>query len=578
MTGFLTCMFTLLLICLIPCKATLSPPEVLTVGLLDFKATAEWLPGQGNPPGTRYTLEFIHAQNMSGGKWIGSPKCTDIGLLKCELNFDKPPFDLHWNYFLRVKATFKGTSSNWTTTTSSFQPYGDTRLSPPDVKISTDQKSIQINFNHWLESNTRTKPLDYLLSLFENSPAGETKFVAVISTSKSPYVFHDVPSGKNYCISVSASHHQASKNNNFNTTKCIFLLDSTRGVVLIVGIVAVLVIMFLAGIFLFFVCFNHIKPNIKKLRVPSALLNVSKPCRVLPLIPEAFQTIYQTLTWPKTNMNPEERELASDDDSNNEYLERGNFADNSYSVTNINLPEEAKTSNKYTLATNMEQSDGSGLSKMDNDSMHSGTSESCRSRSSKKIQMSIIDTQEEYRLETVFLEETLSCASIINDERELPDEQKVNEEDMDHEDYDSASEDDFKDEYIQRENFTIDPYFIASLNPLDEAKISNPYTIAADLEQSDGSGLSEINMHSESCTSKHSSSSEKLRTSIMDTLEKYEMEICFPEETPSCSSRDNYERDLPDEEKENEEEMNVLLPENVLEGGYEPRHNNKYEV
>lgn len=34
------------------------------MGLLDFKATAEWLPGQGNPPDNRYTLEFITAQKM----------------------------------------------------------------------------------------------------------------------------------------------------------------------------------------------------------------------------------------------------------------------------------------------------------------------------------------------------------------------------------------------------------------------------------------------------------------------------------------------------------------------------------
>jgi len=44
--------------------AMLFRPENLTVGLLDFKATVEWLPGQGNPPGTKYTLEFITVQNM----------------------------------------------------------------------------------------------------------------------------------------------------------------------------------------------------------------------------------------------------------------------------------------------------------------------------------------------------------------------------------------------------------------------------------------------------------------------------------------------------------------------------------
>lgn len=281
-------------------------------------------------------------------------------------------------------------------------------------------------------------------------------------------------------------------------------------------------------------------------------------------------------------MNPEDRDLASDDDSKNEYLERGNFAVNSYSITKINLPEEAETSNKYTLATNMDQSDGSRLSEMDNDNMHSGTSESCSSRcsrSSEKLQMRITDVHEKYELEICFLEETLSSSFSINYKRELPAEEKENEEDMDPEDHDSASEDDSKDEYIQRGDFTIDPYFIASLDPSDKAEASNPYTIATDLEQIDGSGLSKINVDnmqsgtSGSCTLKQSSSPDKLQMSIMDTLGKYKMEIYFPEETLSCSSSDNYERELPDEEKE--DEMNVLLPENVLEGGYEPRHNKK---
>lgn len=48
-------------------------------------------------------------------------------------------------------------------------------LSPPNVKISTDQKSIKINFSHWLELKPEFKPLEYLLYLFESSPAGESK-------------------------------------------------------------------------------------------------------------------------------------------------------------------------------------------------------------------------------------------------------------------------------------------------------------------------------------------------------------------------------------------------------------------
>lgn len=146
----------------------------------------------------------------SGGKWNHAQHCTNTEILKCQLTFDEQPNELHWNYFVRVKTTFKGTSSNWTTTSKSFQPYGDSKfktfrinvmfwsaklnnallkclcltfllnysvalLSPPNVKISTEQKSIKIHFSHWLELKPEVKPLEYLLYLFESSPAEESK-------------------------------------------------------------------------------------------------------------------------------------------------------------------------------------------------------------------------------------------------------------------------------------------------------------------------------------------------------------------------------------------------------------------
>lgn len=51
------------------------------------------------------------------------------------------------------------------------------RLSSPDVEISSDQKSITINFSHRLELKPEIK-LEFLLYLFEKSPAGESKVIA----------------------------------------------------------------------------------------------------------------------------------------------------------------------------------------------------------------------------------------------------------------------------------------------------------------------------------------------------------------------------------------------------------------
>uniref|UniRef100_A0A673M269 Interferon lambda receptor 1-like n=1 Tax=Sinocyclocheilus rhinocerous TaxID=307959 RepID=A0A673M269_9TELE len=485
MTRFLACMFALLQICLTPSKAILSPPKNLTVELMDFKATAEWLPGQGNPPDTRYTLEFINAQKMAGGKWNHTPHCTNTAIRKCELTFDGQPNELHWNYFVRVKTTFKGTSSNWTTTSKSFQPYGDTLLSPPNVKISTEQKSIKINFSHWLELKPDIKPLEYLLYLFESSPAGESKFVALISASESPHIFHDVPPGKNYCVSVSASHQQASKNNNFNTTKCAFLLDSTRSFVLVVCIVAMLLIIFSTGIFLPFGCFYHMRLQIKNLRIPKPLVcssilveaprienlnfkdtkyptmwhlqtndrftilynNTVFVCplqivipgykRVLKPTPEESQPI--TVTPPKKEMNAERRFSSSEEDSKDGsmfYQPRENLTSSIASVNPPEQDEEAEASNQcdeYTLANDIEDSEENEISEMDDDSMHPGSeSESgsfCantlnNSTSSKILQTVTVNAFVNSEMDSNYAEETLSCSSGSGCEREVPAEEE----------------------------------------------------------------------------------------------------------------------------------------------------------
>ncbi|XP_051552099.1 cytokine receptor family member B12 isoform X2 [Myxocyprinus asiaticus] len=374
MTWFITCSFILLQICLMPSKAMLSPPNNLSVVLLDFKATVEWLPGQGNPPGTRHTVELILLQNMSEGKWNHSANCTNIAKLKCELTFDRHPDDLFGNYFVRVKSTFKGTSSNWTTISKSFQPYGETRLSSPDVKVSNDQQAINITYSHWLEFKPDIKPhLKFHLFLFENNSVGESKFVAMTTTSNSFYIFHGVPSGKSYCVNVSASHQQASHKENFNTTKCIFLSDSPgSSLALKVYVVAMLLITFITGIALAFICFNHIRPKINNQRIPDALFITTGTKRVLKPTPEEPQTI--TLAWQKTFMNTEDCVSAFEEESGDGslfYHQREcltNVVINSPSVINQepticvpNLDEEAETLNqyflKYSLATDMEESE-----------------------------------------------------------------------------------------------------------------------------------------------------------------------------------------------------------------------------
>ncbi|ROL48760.1 hypothetical protein DPX16_7696, partial [Anabarilius grahami] len=377
----------------------------------------------------------IDEDARSRGKWIPSPNCTNIAVLICELTFD----ELHWDYFVRVKTTFKGTNSNWTTTSKSFQPYGDTRLSSPDVEISSDQKSITINFSHRLELKPEIK-LKFLLYLFEKSPAGESEVIAYkdnLSTSESPHIVSNVPSGKNYCVSVSASQQQASKNN-FRTTKCTFLLDSTRSFVLTVCIVAILLITFSTGIVVTFGCFYDMRLKIKNLHIPKALIFIKVNNRVIERTPE--ETI--TVILP---VNTEDYDSALEEEIGSQfYHKRENITNviiNPSSIANVNPPEqseEAETSNQclYTLATDMEQSQESEISKKDNDDMHPVTPASLctcisnHSESSTFLQATTVNVfvnSEEVR----YCAEETPCSSGNDCEREVHVEEKEEEEEDD---------------------------------------------------------------------------------------------------------------------------------------------------
>ncbi|KAI7812554.1 Crfb12 protein [Triplophysa rosa] len=335
----------------------------LTVNLLDFMVTAEWIPGPGNPPGTRYTVEFIPLQSISGGKW-NLQTCSDIATLKCDLTFDHQSEELFWNYFVRVKTTFKGTSSNWTTISKSFQPYGDTRLSSPDVKISTERHKISISFSHRLELQG-TKPLEFLVCLFESDSVGSnSEFVALASTSKSPHIFLDVPPGKNYCVNVSASHQQALRKNNFNATECFFLSDSpirhSGVIVFIVAMVAIAVGVTLASMY-----FYQKRFKIEDISIPGVLFVFAGTKMVLNFHPENINAI--SSMWSNAVTNTEYAPASEENDSLLYYpRECTNIIINPSSVVKqepaVHLPdpvEEAESLNQnfsdYSLATDMEE-------------------------------------------------------------------------------------------------------------------------------------------------------------------------------------------------------------------------------
>ncbi|XP_065140224.1 uncharacterized protein [Paramisgurnus dabryanus] len=384
MNWFIACCFTFLHLCPMPFKAMLLPPINLTVEVLDFMATVQWLPAPGNPSGTTYTLEFTPVENISVGKWNHSANCGNISTLKCDLTFDQQPNELFANYakyYVRVKTMLNGTSSNWTTTLKSFE-LDDTRLSSPEVKISTNQQNITIIFSHRLESK-RGITLEFFLYLFENDPAGKSKGVGQKSTSTSPYTFHDVPLGNNYCINVSASHRKAYRENNYNTTKCFFLTDSSErssG-----GLVVIVTVVFFIAVALSCVCVYQryrYKYIIKNLQIPEALRVIPGTKRVLKFGLENLHQITQTKSNELTST--EDCVSASEEDNTLLYHPRKSTSvilnllsvdEQKAVVHQPNPDEDAETLNpclsNYKEAANMDVSE-ENISEIGNGYMHSG--------------------------------------------------------------------------------------------------------------------------------------------------------------------------------------------------------------
>ncbi|XP_017315325.1 cytokine receptor family member B12 isoform X2 [Ictalurus punctatus] len=214
-------LLALLLSYLASSEGALSPPLNLSVELLDFKALARWLPGPGNPKGTRYSLKFIDISHFSTSAWNQTRDCTNITLTQCYLILNQT---IQTEYFVKVKAEWKEERSNWTFLPRSFQPYEYTFLSAPNMIVSTVQNSIWINLSHPVQSLMEVR-MKFSVDLFQMTSKNTTEHIAQNITARSSR-FVNLPSGK-YCINASAFLTARCKRNN-NATSCVILHQDHR--------------------------------------------------------------------------------------------------------------------------------------------------------------------------------------------------------------------------------------------------------------------------------------------------------------------------------------------------------------
>ncbi|XP_039607935.1 interleukin-20 receptor subunit alpha-like [Polypterus senegalus] len=114
------------------------PPSDPHISSTDFHTTLYWSAPPNQPPDTKYTVEYTELRN----DWRQVEGCASIKTRSCELSAHlEDPHELYW---LRVKATWKEETSNWSEVLQ-FQPYRDTNVSTPNFTLlSSSSETIQI--------------------------------------------------------------------------------------------------------------------------------------------------------------------------------------------------------------------------------------------------------------------------------------------------------------------------------------------------------------------------------------------------------------------------------------------------
>ncbi|KAL2792708.1 interleukin-20 receptor subunit alpha isoform 2 [Daubentonia madagascariensis] len=99
---------------------------------------------QWNPPESlqgievTYTVQyFIYGQK----KWLNKSECRNINRTYCDLSAETS--DYEHQYYAKVKAIWEANCSKWAET-GRFYPFLETQIGPPEVALTTDEKSISI--------------------------------------------------------------------------------------------------------------------------------------------------------------------------------------------------------------------------------------------------------------------------------------------------------------------------------------------------------------------------------------------------------------------------------------------------
>ncbi|XP_077442717.1 interleukin-20 receptor subunit alpha [Stigmatopora argus] len=127
-----------------------SPPKPVNIHFtsLNLSNRLQWLPGNGTPEGTSYTVEFAFYGDIVPDtkllNWRPVAECQKIEWTWCDLSSQTA--DLNKSYYARVRAVRTSGSSEWVET-KRFHPKYDVVFGPPEMTVELKGNDAIINLS-----------------------------------------------------------------------------------------------------------------------------------------------------------------------------------------------------------------------------------------------------------------------------------------------------------------------------------------------------------------------------------------------------------------------------------------------
>ncbi|XP_055121032.2 interleukin-20 receptor subunit alpha isoform X2 [Symphalangus syndactylus] len=117
----------------------LPKPANITFLSINMKNVLQWTPPEGlQGVKVTYTVQyFIYGQK----KWLNKSECRNINRTYCDLSAETS--DYEHQYYAKVKAIWGTKCSKWAES-GRFYPFLETQIGPPEVALTTDEKSISV--------------------------------------------------------------------------------------------------------------------------------------------------------------------------------------------------------------------------------------------------------------------------------------------------------------------------------------------------------------------------------------------------------------------------------------------------